>query len=799
MAHQRSGFAVSTAEFAAALLMEREVGPRAQLTAEQCIQLIPDGAVVVYVIPNPDRPFWTPRATAGDIHPAGQVEFGAGTLGEIGAGRTTTVMRGRELRREDYAHLDVRRTVTSLAYVPLLSGEAVVGAIELVHYEQVFPESVLAPLQEIAELTSPAIASALLYERERNATLHSISRVTQMYDLEKVFNATIELEPLLQLIADKFKEVLESRAVNVWMVDNDAVRLFSRAGNDPTAELEATQRPGEGVAGDVSDTGEAVLIANAADERLRQRNTGRPEGAIVSLLAAPLMDRGSLVGVVEAINRSDGLPFDEEDEFLLVNMCETASNALHNASLLQAERKVEILETLVTVSQQITSTLDLDRVLQAITNGTQAIVSYDRAAIALEARGTLQLRAVSGMTQINFSDPTIKLLKEMLEWASISNDEVHVTQHGDVIDVSREASRAKFAEYFSITEARAFYALPLNDDQGRLGILSFESRDPDFLTRAHVEVIRVLAAQATVALRNASLYREVPFISLLGPVLEQKRKFLALERRRRATIMTVAAGFVLFLIFFPVPMRLAGDAAVSPVRKSEVTPAIEGVVKTVLVHEGDPVRAGTVLADLEDWDYRATLATAQAKYQIAMSEMSRALALNDDTEAGTQRVQADYWASEVSRARERLDRVHLRSPIDGVVATPHVENLVGRHLSPTDAPIEIVDTAQSSVDVAIDEPDVALLGSGERAVVKLDSFPTRSFEGKVQVVSPVSALEGDEKVFFARVLIPNPDGLIRDGMHGRGKIMVRWRPAGYVLFRRPAMWLYSKLWSWLGW
>ena len=73
MAHQRSGFAVSTTEFAAALLMEREVGPRAQLTAEQCIQLVPNGAVVVYVIPNPDRPLWTPRATAGDIHPADQV------------------------------------------------------------------------------------------------------------------------------------------------------------------------------------------------------------------------------------------------------------------------------------------------------------------------------------------------------------------------------------------------------------------------------------------------------------------------------------------------------------------------------------------------------------------------------------------------------------------------------------------------------------------------------------------------------------------------------------------------------
>jgi len=40
---------------------------------------------------------------------------------------------------------------------------------------------------------------------------------------------------------------------------------------------------------------------------------------------------------------------------------------------------------------------------------------------------------------------------------------------------------------------------------------------------------------------------------------------------------------------------------------------------------------------------------------------------------------------------------------------------------------------------------------------------------------------------------------MRAGMQGRGKIWAGWRPAGYVLFRRPAMWIYSKLWNWFGW
>jgi len=130
-------------------------------------------------------------------------------------------------------------------------------------------------------------------------------------------------------------------------------------------------------------------------------------------------------------------------------------------------------------------------VLQSVVNHTQAIVPFERAAIALEQRGTLQLKAISGTTQINPADPAVSGLKEMLEWASISTKETNVTQHGDKIDDPRPETQAKFASYFSATGMRGFYALPLVDDQGRLGILSFESSDPDFLSVSHLEIIKL--------------------------------------------------------------------------------------------------------------------------------------------------------------------------------------------------------------------------------------------------------------------------------------------------------------------
>lgn len=799
MATRRSEFTVPVADFAATLLSRSEVSPRAQVTAEQAAQLLPDTAVVVYIVEDLDNPAWTRKAVAGEVEVGSEFEFAAGTLGAVAENKTLMVFEGTELQREDYAHLDIRRTVSALAYVPLIVDEILFGAIELISYEQALPEAMLEALQQIADLASPALAAARSYETERNASLHSISRVTEMYDLEKVFNSTLEMNELLEIIAKKFQEVMGVQAVNLWMVNGDTLELVSSAGFDPAVALHMTQKPGEGIAGDVSDYGEPVLIDDPADERLRKRNAGHEEGAVFSIVAGPLMEHENLVGVVEAINRLDGVPFDEDDQFLLTNVCETASNALHNASLLQAERKVEILQTLVQVSAEITSTLNLDRVLQAVVNHTQAIIAFERAAIALEQRGSLQLKAVSGMTQINHSDPAVSGLLEMLEWASISNEETHVTQHGDQIDDPRPETQAKFAAYFSSTGMRAFYALPLIDDQGRLGMLSFESSDPDFLTVAHLEIIKVLAGQATVALRNASLYREVPFINLLEPLLQRKKRFLALEKRRRWLMIAGSVAGLLFLVVCPLPMRVSGDATVASARTAQVQAGVDGVVKSVFVHEGDFVRQGAALAELEDWNYRADIAAAQAKYTEAMETMNRALAQNDDTLAGNERVKVDYFKAEIARARERMDRVTIRAPFDGVVTTPQVQNSAGRHLMQGDTFAEIIETSHVTVDVAVPEEDATLLQRGERASIKLESFPLRTFRGNVTVVSPTSEVQSDQRVFVARVNVPNQDGAIRPGMQGHGKVSIGRRPAGYVLFRGFAMWIWAKLWSWFGW
>ena len=793
---------IDTNLLAVDLFAARESSPTARRIARTVSETLPGTFVNVYTVGTVDgEEAWILRGSSGgESVRSDHVPLREGTLGQLGDGRTTLLFSGASLSREAYAHLDVRRTLKSVAYLALQNGGAITGAIEILSFETELSGENLGDLAPVATIGSAALAAAQSYETERNDSLVSVTRLTQLYDLERSFSSTLEMDELLAIIGAKFLEVMECTAVNLWLLRGDeSLELMYQAGRDPTTPAGSIQKPGEGIPGNVSDNGEAVLIADTEDARLGPRSAAATAGGVETLLVVPIMDKGSLVGVVEAVNKPSSEPFDEDDLFALTTITETASSALHNASLLMAERKVEVLETLVTVSHEITSTLNLERMLQTIVNAPQAVIPFERAAIALEQRGRFKLSAVSGVTQVNVDAPDIAPLNAVLQWAALAEEIVSVKQNGEEIDADREETRAKFAQYFGATGMRGFYALPLNDDTGRVGILSLESRDPDFLTSVHIEMLQVLAAQATVALRNAQMYKEVPFISVLEPVLERKRKFLALEKTRRRLITLAAAAALLFLVIFPLPMRLAGDAVVAPVRKAQVQPEFEGVVGKVLVREGERVKRGQPLAEMESWERQTALAAAEARYQTALLQMNHALASNDGAEAGIQRVQADYWKSEVANAQQLLDRAMLRSPIDGVVSTPHIDTFVGRRLQFGDAFAEVVDTSSTVVDVAMEDYDVSLLREGQSAAIKLNGFPTRTFHGTVTVISPKSETQGDARVFFARVAVNNSEGLIRTGMEGRGKISTGWHMSAYVLFRRPAIWLYSRMWSWFGW
>jgi multidrug resistance efflux pump len=479
-----------------------------------------------------------------------------------------------------------------------------------------------------------------------------------------------------------------------------------------------------------------------------------------------------------------------------MSMAETVSSALKNASLMFAERKLEILEALVHVSSEITSTLRLDRLMQIIVNSPQNVLPFERCAIALDNRGRLQLKAVSGMASLPLGDVNVDRLNDLLRWLSAQPGLLHLRQREDSEET--ESLPPEIAAHFEASGYRALYSLPLNDDQGRVGLLLYESSDPDFLDLPHTEMISILAGQATVAIRNALLYREVPLISLLEPLMQGKQAVFRSSAGRRIAFASAAAVIALFLIFCPLPMRVTGVATVSPQRVVAIAAPVEGNVAAVFAREGQKVAAGDVLGSMTDWQWRTDLASSEAKYKEALLVMESDLA-KGSAQAGADRARSEFLNAEVERARGRLDGSKLRSPISGIVVTPNLENAAGEHLDAGAVFAQVLDISAAQVDIAVPQSDASLVKPGQAAAVKLDSYPQKLWRGEVSILSPEAQTGDGERFFAARVPLPNDNALLRSGMMGRAKIFIGWRPAGYVLLRRPALWMWQTLWEWIGW
>ncbi|HZC44271.1 MAG TPA: GAF domain-containing protein [Acidobacteriaceae bacterium] len=788
-------------ELSSLLLAASDSVTRSGLIASAVVEIFAESACVVHRYRDQDEEAaWTATGVAGDV----SVEQDAlpsdyRLLVPLLSGAPQVLFYpSTELRREDFAHLHVTRSVESLAYLPLVEDEHLIGAIEVVSFSPDLQRKDLKKLIPILHLAPTAIVTGESFESQRQNLLDSVHRMTQLYDLEKSLNATLELDAVIAMIPMKVAGMLSCQALHLWLFDGSLLRLMSSSGEDATVSLRMTQAVGEGYVADMAEEGEPLLIADPEDERLMSRNAGLSEDEqaipITTALLVPLLQDGAEVGVLEAVNK-DGPPFDEDDEFFLTTIAETVSSALKNASLLLAERKLEILEALVHVSSEITSTLRLDRLLQIIVNSPQNVLPFELCAIALDNRGRLQLKAISGMSSLPLGDTHVEQVNELIRWLSSQSEPLHLRQPDESASPDIPA---EIARHFEASGYRALYSLPLMDDQGRVGLLLYESSDPDFLDLPHTEMIKILAGQATVAIRNALLYREVPLISLLEPLMHKKQAMLRSSRSRRIGYAAAVVFAVLFLVLCPLPMRVGGTAVVTAQHQVTVAAPANGNITAVYVHEGDRVAAGQVLGVMNDWQWRTDLAASDARYKEEMLVMQADLA-RGVPQAGADRAQVEYLRSEAARARARLESAQLRSPITGIVVTPAVQNAAGEHLDAGAPFAQVLDLSSAVVDVAVPQRDVALVRPGMSAAIKLDSYPQRSWHHSVAVVGSEAQPGDGDRSFDARIPLPNADAMLRAGMTGSGKIFIGFRPAGYVLLRRPALWIWQTLWNWIGW
>jgi GAF domain-containing protein/multidrug resistance efflux pump len=734
-----------------------------------------------------------------------------GLLAEVYESAETRRVSSKEISADDFEHLDEpsRARVKSAIVVSLPGAQRAEGVVEVLNKRTgEFTAEDAHFLEEASRLAGSALTNLDAIETERQTQLFTLERLTALYDLGRTFTSTLELGVLLPVVASKIRDIMGASVCLVWLADPGSQDLYlaKKIGVDPTIEDEARVSLTEGLLGEIAQSANPKLVENPSEEPgLAERIEAAGEDfEIQSWMCAPLRKENDVLGLVELVNKADGTPFNEDDLFFLSSISEQAAVALHNANLLDAERKVHALDALLKISQEITSTLDLDHVLSTVVQQAASVIPFDRCVIGFFDRGRFVIGALSGETEVpktrEMSD-----LRTRLEWVADQEGAVSADLYDDGWHVEPQEAHAQIVSFLEEHKENGFYALPLRDDQGTLGVLALLSSDADFLTDNSKETVAILANQTTVAIRNAQLYQQVPLANLLQPFSQRKKKFLAAMPRSRWELYARRTAIVVgLLIIVPWPMRVGTDATVVPASRQMVSAIDGGVVQRVFVHEGDAVQPGQVLAQLDDGDDRVKLAEAESALSQARRELAEAEFHNDPSAAGQAKLRADLHEAEVQLEQQRVAASELRSPIAGVVVTPKIEEKRGTMVKPGDSFAEIVGQDRIAAEMSVAETDLELVRPGNSVALKLNAFPTTTFQGTVERIGAQTQAVAGDQYFIVRAIFNNPRGLARDGMVGRARIhsvggwfQSGWYPVGYALLRAPFRWFWEKAWSWL--
>jgi membrane fusion protein (multidrug efflux system) len=197
----------------------------------------------------------------------------------------------------------------------------------------------------------------------------------------------------------------------------------------------------------------------------------------------------------------------------------------------------------------------------------------------------------------------------------------------------------------------------------------------------------------------------------------------------------------------------------------DVTSKVVNQVTAVRFEEGQQVRRGQVLVELDAEQVRADLAAAEAALVESRSqfERSRELAVTKIlSDSQLEQIEATYKGNEarVGSARARVNDTVIRAPFDGRVGLRRVS--VGSLVSPGTVITTLDDTRTIKLDFTIPETFLSVVQPGLEISARSVAYPDRNFDGKVSSID--SRVDPATRAVTVRALLPNEAGLLKPGM-----------------------------------
>ena len=217
---------------------------------------------------------------------------------------------------------------------------------------------------------------------------------------------------------------------------------------------------------------------------------------------------------------------------------------------------------------------------------------------------------------------------------------------------------------------------------------------------------------------------------------------------------------------------LVGTATLEAEDEAMVVSKSGGIVAQILVEEGNYVKAGQKLAQLDDDRLALELDRAEASLQKLAREFERNEELHEKQLVSTEeyeRVRSEYEAQKAARDLARLNREHTTvvAPISGVVSERLIK--VGNMVQAYEPTFRITDFDPLLAIMHVPERELNKLRVGHRAALRVDAYPGETFVGRIERISPV--LDAGTGTFKVTVEVRDRSLRLKPGMFTRIRIV----------------------------
>jgi multidrug efflux system membrane fusion protein len=236
-------------------------------------------------------------------------------------------------------------------------------------------------------------------------------------------------------------------------------------------------------------------------------------------------------------------------------------------------------------------------------------------------------------------------------------------------------------------------------------------------------------------------------------------------------------------------LTLRGTIAARPNDDVRISALVSGRVIAVRVAEGDAVRQGQVVAEIDPRPFedqlrqaKAALADATAKVENARLNLPRTerllergiAAAKEVEDARTELAAAQAGVDEAQAALDtatlQLSRTTITSPIAGSVVKRLVS--VGEQVDGTAAQpiLEVANLAEVELAANLPSTQLSQVKVGENVVIVPDAYGGREFRGTVIAIAP--AIDATTNAALARIRVPNAERLLKIGMYAQARVVV---------------------------